>query len=138
MKTKKFVASGVVAFALAAVVFMLTVQNVAAVFDGSYANVWTAWCSNWAVAVMAVAGMFAVTTSAQRRWLKVKLVGMAGILGMAAFAFFGLAVVAYSFKHGAYGQGIFQGWITVIGAFVVFLLTAYLNRTQNEQAETEA
>ena len=138
MKTKKFVASGVVAFALAAVVFMLTVQNVAAVFDGSYANVWTAWCSNWVAAVMAVAGMFAVTTSAQRRWLRVKLVGMAGILGMAAFAFFGLAVVAYSFKHGAYGQGIFQGWITVIGAFVVFLLTAYLNRTQNEQAETEA
>lgn len=137
MKTK-FFASGAIAFALAAVVCMLTVQNIMAVFDGSYANVWTAWCSNWAVAVMAVAGMFAVTTSAQRRWLRIKLVGMAGILGIAAFAFFGLAVVVYSFKHGAYGQGIFQGWITFVGAFVVFLVTAYLNRTQNEQAETEA
>ena len=53
MKTTKFFASGAIALALAAVVCVLTIQNVVAVCDGSYANVWTAWCSNWAVAVMA-------------------------------------------------------------------------------------
>lgn len=130
MRTKKLrVVSNLCAVALAAIVIGVTYQNISMVFDGSYHDVWMAWCRNWAVAVLAVVGMFAVTTSAQRRWFRIKLVGAAGILGMAAFAFFGLAIVIYSFENGAYGKGIFQAWITMVGGFVVFIITSYINRT---------
>ena len=121
--------SNICAAVLATVVVCITVQNISAVFDGSYHDVWQAWCRNWAVAVLAIAGMFVVTSSAQRRWFRIKLVGAAGLLGMAAFAFFGLAIVIYSFENGAYGKGIFQAWATIVGAAAILFVTAYINRT---------
>ncbi len=139
METKKlYVASSICATVLAAVVIVLTVLNIQAVFDGSYQTVWTAWWRNWVASVAAVTCMFAITTSAQRRWLRIKLVGMAGVLGMVAFAFFGLAMVVFSFKEGAFARGILQAWVTFIATFVIFLVTAYLNRTQAEQSEPNA
>lgn len=114
---------------LATVVVCITVQNISAVFDGSYHDVLQAWCRNWAVAVLAIAGMFVVTTSVQRRWLRIKLVTTSGLLGMIAFAFFGLVMVIYSFEVGAYGKGLFQGWATIVGAFAILMITSYINKT---------
>lgn len=114
---------------LATVVVCITVQNISAVFDGSYHDVLQAWCRNWAVAVLAIAGMFVVTTSVQRRWLRIKLVSTSGLLGMLAFAFFGLAIVMYSFEVGSYGKGLIQAWATIVGAFAILMITSYINRT---------
>lgn len=121
--------SNLCAAVLATVVVCVTVQNICMVFDGSYHDVWQAWCRNWAVAVLAIAGMFAITSSAQRRWFRIKLVGTAGLLGMLAFAFFGLAIVMYSFEVGSYGKGLLQAWATTVGAFAILFVTAYINRT---------
>lgn len=130
MRTKKLrVVSNLCAVALAAIVIGVTYQNISMVFDGSYHDVWMAWCRNWAVAVLAVIGMFAVTTSAQRRWFRIKLVGAAGILGVAAFAFFGLAIVVYSFETGSYGKGLIQAWASIVGVFAILMITSYINRT---------
>ncbi len=129
MGTKKLKAvSNVCAAALAVIVIVLTVQNVISVFDGSYQDVKMAWYSNWVVGVAAVVGMFAVTSSVQRRWLRIKLIGTAGILGIVAFIFFGLAVVVSSIESGNYGPAFFQGWSSVIGVFIILFLTSYINR----------
>ena len=130
MGTKKLrVVSNLCAAVLAAIVIGVTYQNIGMVFDGSYHDVLQAWCRNWAVAVLAIAGMFVVTTSVQRRWLRIKLVSTSGLLGMLAFAFFGLAIVMYSFEVGSYGKGLIQAWATIIGAFAILMITSYINRT---------